>query len=98
MFLPDNVSDHSNAEELRKAAFKKIEAWSLSLIPEPLREGVTVSIQEVQCGDPQCSPIDTAIAVVYDRYVYRKKNDCLAKLHLRDKRSTRYFLNCVNNN
>lgn len=70
MFLPENAGGAAaNAEKLRKEAFKRIEAWSLQFIPEPLRKDVTVSVQEIQCGDPQCSPIDTAIAVVFDRYV-----------------------------
>lgn len=69
MFLPENAAQANNAEKQRKAAFKKIEEWSLQLIPEPLRNDVTISVQEIQCGDPQCSPIDTAIAVVFDRYV-----------------------------
>lgn len=71
MFLPENAAQGNTAEKERKAAFKKIEEWSLKLIPEPLRNDVTISVQEVQCGDPQCSPIDTAIAVVFDRYVRR---------------------------
>ena len=68
MFLPENTGAADRAEEARKAAYKNIEQWSLALIPESLRTDVTVSIQEVQCGDPQCSPVDTAIAVVFDRY------------------------------
>ena len=70
MFLPENVTGAAaNKEKEKKEAFKRIEEWSLKIIPEPLRKDVTVSIQEIQCGDPQCSPIDTAIAVVFDRYV-----------------------------
>jgi len=71
MFLPENATGPgaNQAEKDRKAAFKSIEEWSLQLIPEPLRKDVTVSVQEIQCGDPQCSPIDTAIAIVFDRYV-----------------------------
>lgn len=69
MFLPENAAGADEAEKARKAAFKSIEQWSIQLIPEPLRKEVTVSIQEVQCGDPQCSPIDTAIAIVFNRYV-----------------------------
>ena len=69
MFLPENAAGANKADEARKAAFKDIEQWSIKLIPEPLRKDVTVSIQEVQCGDPQCSPIDTAIAIVFNRYV-----------------------------
>jgi hypothetical protein len=71
MFLPENVMGPGAhlAEKQRKEAFKKIEEWSMNIIPAPLRSDVNVSVQEVQCGDPQCSPIDTAISVVFNRYV-----------------------------
>jgi hypothetical protein len=71
MFLPENAMGPGAdlAEKQRKEAFKKIEQWSMNIIPEPLRDDVDVSVQEVQCGDPQCSPIDTAISVVFNRYV-----------------------------
>ena len=72
MFLPENARGAGGAadraEEERKAAYKRIEEWSLGLIAEPLRKDVQISVQEVQCGDPQCSPIDTAIAVQFKRY------------------------------
>jgi hypothetical protein len=68
MFLPKDMND-TNAEEaaevLRKKAYAQIEEWSMELIPENIREGVQLSIQEVQCGDPDCAPIDTAIAIMF---------------------------------
>ena len=68
MFLPDNMRD-SNAEAVaevrRKKAYAQIEQWSTELIPKTIREGVQLSVQEVQCGDPDCSPIDTAIAIMF---------------------------------
>ena len=72
MFLPENVvgPGANLAEKQRKEAFKNIEQWSMNIIPEPLRDDVTVSVQEIQCGDPQCSPVDTAISVVFNRYVH----------------------------
>lgn len=56
MFLPENLNADgtSTTEAERKAAFKRIEEWALQLIPEPIRGDVQVSIQEVQCGDPEC--------------------------------------------
>ena len=68
MFLPQNVAENQKEEELRKAAFKNIEAWSMELIPAEIRNDATVSVQEVQCGDPQCAPIDTAVTIVFNRY------------------------------
>mmetsp|Transcript_14828 Transcript_14828/g.36277 ORF Transcript_14828/g.36277 Transcript_14828/m.36277 type:complete len:192 (+) Transcript_14828:343-918(+) len=66
MFLPGNSTDKQKEDERRKAAYKNIETWSLSLIPEECRGDALVSVQEVQCGDPQCAPIDTAITVQFE--------------------------------
>jgi hypothetical protein len=68
MFLPSNLAQRDKEEEERKAAFKRIEEWCLEIIPAEIREEALVSIQEVQCGDPQCAPIDTAITIVFERY------------------------------
>ena len=68
MFLPGNQAALQEEEKARKEGFKKIEAWSLELIPEEIRDAASVSVQEVQCGDPQCAPIDTAVTIVFQRY------------------------------
>lgn len=70
MFLPENLANKNKEAEERKTAFQRIEAWSMELIPEAIRNDANVSIQEVQCGDPQCAPIDTAVTIVFTRYVY----------------------------
>jgi hypothetical protein len=72
MFLPSNVDAQKQEAEIRKAAFKSIEAWSMEFIPEEIRKEAYVSVQEVVCGDPQCSPIDTAVTITFARYVVRK--------------------------
>ena len=69
MFLPENQASKGKEDEERKAGFKKIEAWSLDIIPSKLRKDASVSVQEVQCGDPDCAPIDTAVTIVFNRYV-----------------------------
>jgi hypothetical protein len=71
MFLPENQDALQGAEHARKKGFKNIEAWCMEIIPEALREQASVSVQEVQCGDPNCAPIDTAVTIVFDRYVER---------------------------
>jgi hypothetical protein len=71
MFLPENQDALQEAEKLRKKGFKDIEAWCLEIIPEALRGQASVSVQEVQCGDPDCAPIDTAVTIVFDRYATR---------------------------
>lgn len=69
MFLPDNLkNDDAAREEIeRKAAYTRIEQWAMELIPESARSGVQLSVQEVQCGDPECAPIDTAVAILFPR-------------------------------
>mmetsp|Transcript_13136 Transcript_13136/g.18592 ORF Transcript_13136/g.18592 Transcript_13136/m.18592 type:complete len:196 (+) Transcript_13136:285-872(+) len=68
MFLPTNSADQTKKdaeEKLRREAFTRIEGWALNAIPSEIREGVEISAQEVQCGDPNCAPIDTAITILF---------------------------------
>lgn len=67
MFLPSAVEENRAKEDDRKAAFKNIEQWALERIPEAIRKEAQVSIQEVQCGDPMCAPIDTAVTILFSR-------------------------------
>ena len=69
MFNPDAsaLNEKKIADERRKVAFKNIDKWSLELMPEHIRSEAQVSAQEVVCGDPECSPIDTAINIVFTR-------------------------------
>jgi hypothetical protein len=72
MFLPGKNDEIRRATELaeRRDAFQRIEQWCMEAIPSDIRDGVQISIQEVQCGDPSCAPIDTAVAILFPRYVY----------------------------
>jgi hypothetical protein len=65
MFLPD--SNHKDDKEERKAACIRVEEMALEQVPEELRENLQISVQEVQCGDPNCAPIDTAITLIFNR-------------------------------
>ena len=70
MFLPENLKDQqasSNEESQRKEAYNRIETWAKEIIPAHICDGVIISVQEVQCGDPDCSPIDTAIAIMFPK-------------------------------
>jgi hypothetical protein len=67
MFLPENADASASAEKERKEGFQRIETWSLEIIPEAIREDAMISSQEVQCGDPQCAPIDTAVTITFKR-------------------------------
>jgi len=67
MFLPDR--NQQKEEKERREAFTQIEKWCLTLIPDQMRPQVSISVQEMQCGDPECSPVDTAITVLFERSV-----------------------------
>jgi hypothetical protein len=67
MFMPGR-----NAEEERQALqkeYRRVESICLELLPaDPtLREACTISVQEVQCGDPDCAPIDTIVTMMFPR-------------------------------
>ncbi|KAL7465479.1 hypothetical protein ACHAXS_005801 [Conticribra weissflogii] len=65
MFLPQNNADIRAAEQARREGYTRIEAWATEAIPAEIRRGVTITVQEVQCGDPECAPIDTAVAIMF---------------------------------
>mmetsp|Transcript_25787 Transcript_25787/g.53869 ORF Transcript_25787/g.53869 Transcript_25787/m.53869 type:complete len:195 (-) Transcript_25787:236-820(-) len=68
MFLPKTDAVNAEiraAEQARREGYSRIELWVTEAIPSELRRGVTISVQEVECGDPDCAPIDTAIAILF---------------------------------
>mmetsp|Transcript_8263 Transcript_8263/g.11373 ORF Transcript_8263/g.11373 Transcript_8263/m.11373 type:complete len:199 (-) Transcript_8263:883-1479(-) len=68
MFLPKSQAETSaeaKAKAERNKAYDRIEKWSVEAIPSEIREGAQINVQEVQCGDPNCAPVDTAIAIVF---------------------------------
>ena len=68
MFLPENVASNQQKELDRLGAFKFIEQWCLEIMPAEIRADASVSIQELSCQDPNCSPIDTAVTILFKRY------------------------------
>lgn len=67
MFMPGQPAEDPQAAADRKAGIARVEEWCMMLIPETIREGAMVTVQEVQCGDPDCAPIDTAITILFPR-------------------------------
>ncbi|KAL7569887.1 hypothetical protein ACA910_008554 [Epithemia clementina (nom. ined.)] len=63
MFLPERSLQ--DEKQKRRQVFKRIEGWCEELLPEAIRSDCTVSVQEIQCGDPYCAPIDTAITLSF---------------------------------
>ena len=70
MFLPRNeneINAEAKAKAERKEAYVRIEKWALDIIPKNIHDDLQVNVQEVACGDPNCSPIDTAIGIMFAR-------------------------------
>ena len=69
MFNPDQgaMEEKRLAEEQRKQAFRQIEKWATDLVPANIRSAAVVSVEEFQCGDPTCAPIDTAVRIMFPR-------------------------------
>jgi hypothetical protein len=65
MFLPSRSVNEE--KQIRTAAYKQIEAICLALLPPAMVPDCIVSAQEVQCGDPNCAPIDTMITLQFLR-------------------------------
>jgi len=70
MFLPqtdETVAEKQEADKARREGYSRIEQWAQEALPGEISQGVTITVQEIQCGDPNCSPIDTAVAIMFPR-------------------------------
>lgn len=70
IFLPKSQTDtdaEAEAASARKAGLASIERWSLEMVPEDIRGAASVNVQEVQCGDPSCSPVDVAVVLQFPK-------------------------------
>uniref|UniRef100_A0A7S2CCF6 Uncharacterized protein n=1 Tax=Octactis speculum TaxID=3111310 RepID=A0A7S2CCF6_9STRA len=64
MFDPSAVARKSAIQTEKRKAQTNIKQWVVDFLPDETAKDVeTVTVQEVQCGDPNCAPIDTAITV-----------------------------------
>ena len=67
MFLPGrSVEEEKRA---RHAAFRTIEDICENIIGSDMASQCSVSVQEIQCGDPNCAPIDTLVTIQFTSYV-----------------------------
>jgi hypothetical protein len=66
MFMPGRNIQQELAE--KQAHYRRLEGLVEELIPSQMQAECTISIQEMQCGDPSCSPIDTVITLLFERY------------------------------
>lgn len=65
--------------------YRRVEDLATSLLPPQFVQDCTISVQEVQCGDPTCAPIDTIITLLFGRYAGR----CV---RAEERRSSRFAL------
>lgn len=68
MNLFDPAANKKAKEEKakKKKALADLYEWSMNLVPENLRQGLILDINEVVCGDPSCAPVDTVFTFVWN--------------------------------
>ncbi|EJK75479.1 hypothetical protein THAOC_02794 [Thalassiosira oceanica] len=68
MFMPKSEAEQHKlrvVEQARREGYARVEVWVTEALPAELRRGVVISVQEVSCSDPECCPIDTAVAILF---------------------------------
>lgn len=66
MFNPAKAVQQKAEKAAKKKSLDDLKNWSLSIIPLDLQEGLIVDINEVQCGDPSCAPVDTVFTLLWN--------------------------------
>ena len=73
MFDPSKAKDKNAQEENKRKNTAKIVAWIKELLPRSIvdasrdaPEYCEIVVREVKCGDPNCSPIDTTIMLLFN--------------------------------
>ena len=72
MFDPDFISKRKKEAVVRKTALAKLTKWSMELVPEDLRKGLVLDVRDVQCGDPNCAPVDTVFTLMWGEGEFRQ--------------------------
>ena len=66
LFDPSAAAKRKAEGGRKRKAQADVKQWVKDLLPDDIKaEVATISVREVQCGDPGCSPIDTAIQVMF---------------------------------
>jgi hypothetical protein len=66
MFNPSKAAKDKAEKQAKQKAINDLRTWSLQLVPEDLKPGLIIDINEVVCGDPSCAPIDTVFTLVWE--------------------------------
>ena len=63
--LPSAENDLN--EKRKRAAIREVKKWAESYIPNDILEkhDCIVDVSEIQCGDPNCAPIDTVVRLLF---------------------------------
>jgi hypothetical protein len=65
MFNPAAREQAKAALVEKKRMAAQIKGWASALVPVELQEGLQLDVKEVECGDPNCAPIDTVFTLVW---------------------------------
>eukprot|EP00227_Mantoniella_beaufortii_P000040 CAMPEP_0197613444 /NCGR_PEP_ID=MMETSP1326-20131121/59021_1 /TAXON_ID=1155430 /ORGANISM="Genus nov. species nov., Strain RCC2288" /LENGTH=235 /DNA_ID=CAMNT_0043182307 /DNA_START=1642 /DNA_END=2349 /DNA_ORIENTATION=- len=60
--------EEQEAEKKKRAALKDVKGWVEEYIPKAYLadRSCVVDVSEVQCGDPECAPIDTVVKLIFE--------------------------------
>jgi len=63
--LPSAENDLN--EKTKRAAIAQVKKWAESYIPAEVLQNhdCIVDVSEIQCGDPNCAPIDTVVRLLF---------------------------------
>uniref|UniRef100_A0A7S1BB40 Uncharacterized protein n=1 Tax=Corethron hystrix TaxID=216773 RepID=A0A7S1BB40_9STRA len=73
MFLPESLQPDGDdpgardRDKERNDAVHRIEGWVHEHMPPPYRDdpSITINVREQECGDPNCSPVDVVIMLLF---------------------------------
>jgi len=66
MFDPNAANERKAEKSRKKKLSEEIKQKCFIMIPQDLHENLNLSIREVVCGDPSCSPVDTVFQFMWD--------------------------------
>lgn len=61
MFDPAKLAEQEIEKRLTREGVSRVQSWTVSMLPEAARATIRATVNEVPCGDPSCTPIDTTV-------------------------------------
>ena len=61
------TKENQDAEKLKRDSINKVKHWAELYIPAEVLQtrDCIVDVSEIQCGDPNCAPIDTVVRLLF---------------------------------